>query len=706
VALNAKGEAPFGLRIFFRLAFFLLAAATLGLALSVLIEEKQRSYRSYAASLKKSHAQVMARLRHPAGQLALLNPGVLDRPLTPLRPVVLPFAALDFDDKNKAQQAIETAGCLVQYADASSLCVAIGNNPYAGGFIYLVGSFVSGELVALPQLEFDVTKAHRARVSVTMRGQTYRWIAPFQMLLDGTSVDPSRPGLRGRLTGYNEDLPITNGTKSIRDFRGWLWQDGRCIETVENTNIRRASDACSKRSFMSIRLPIELFRDALATKEAVVWPPKDLDQIQVHTEFFDVGDKRIFDSNQGGASLPFSWAELSDLLLPGERLRITQGSQKIVSLTGLDDAPEPTVIPDWIDGLITALPVLAVNTLGKSVDENAFAYTEKLQTSLGKFDVSLNSDSRVVHKQLAAVTTRVSWFLMAMLLAIFLTWFAIEIRVIRRITLLTRRAASVATSVRAADAIASVEFEDLKGRDELGVLSTSLQSLLQRVKEDGKRDQIRAEQEKETWAAVGHEIMSPLQSLMVLHGNSKDPSFRYITRMQQAVKILYGQASPAEAFSQATPELATIDISEFLQAAAANSSAIGILNVNFKTLSLSNTQIVLVKADEHWLEDVITHVLNNANRFRLPNSPILIEVSISERQVIVGISNQGPQIDDSMLERIFEFGVSSREDALTHRGQGLFVARTYMAKMAGTISAQNYADGVRFDLKLPSQARS
>jgi signal transduction histidine kinase len=691
--VEGTGEVPFGLRIFFRLAFLLLAAATLGLALSVLIEEKQRSYRGYAVSLKKSHAQVMARLRHPAGQLALLNPGVLERPVTPLRPVVLPFAALDFDDKNKAQQAIETAGCLVQYPDASSLCVAIGNNPYAGGFIYLVGSFLSGELVPLPQMEFDVSKAHRARVSVEMRGQTYRWIAPFQILLDGTSIDPSRPGLRGRLTGYNEDLPIVAGTKAIRDFRGWLWQDGRCIEDVKN------AQSCSKRSFMSIRLPIELFRDALATKEAIVWPPKDLDQIKVHAEFFEVGDKRIFDSNQSGASLPFSWAELSDLLLPGEQLSISRADKKIIDLTGLDDAPESTVVPAWVDKLITTLPVLAVNTLGSAVDANAFVVKETLDTSLGRFNVSLKSDSRVVNKQLAAVTTRVSWFLMAMLLAIFLTWLAIELRVIRRVTVLTRRAASLAMSVKAADGISSVEFQDLKGRDELGLLSTSLQSLLQRVKEDVKKDQIRAEQEKDTWQAVGHEIMSPLQSLMVLHGDAKDPSNRYITRMQQAVKILYGQASPAEAFSQAVPELATVNLHEFLEAVAANSAEIGISNVSYSIKG--QAQSIYVKADEHWLEDVITHVLNNANRFRLEASSITIELEARDRLAIVKISNQGEKIDPAMLERIFEFGVSSREDAQTHRGQGLFVARTYMAKMAGTISAANLADGVCFELKLP-----
>jgi hypothetical protein len=68
------------------------------------------------------------------------------------------------------------------------------------------------------------------------------------------------------------------------------------------------------------------------------------------------------------------------------------------------------------------------------------------------------------------------------------------------------------------------------------------------VKEDAEREQIRAEQEKDMWHAVGHEIMSPLQSLLALHGDADDPSHRYLNRMQQAVRILYGSASPSEAF--------------------------------------------------------------------------------------------------------------------------------------------------------------
>jgi hypothetical protein len=49
---------------------------------------------------------------------------------------------------------------------------------------------------------------------------------------------------------------------------------------------------------------------------------------------------------------------------------------------------------------------------------------------------------------------------------------------------------------------------------------------------------------------------------------------------------------------------------------------------------------------------------------------------------------------------IFEYGVSESAsgDAGSHRGQGLFAARTYMAKMGGTVEAVNCEDGVEMVL--------
>ncbi len=696
---------PFRLRVFFRGAFLLLALATIGLALAVLQDEKERSYRNYQDGFKKNQAQIAAKLRHPTGQLVLLNPAAYTSNVTPLRPVVLPFSALDFDDKGKAQQAVEMAGCLVQYPDAASMCVAIGNNPFAGGFIYAVGSFNSGVLVPHVSGELDLSLSHRARITVDMRGQTFTWVAPFETTEE--SVNTANLGnVRGRLVGFAGDAPITPAARPIRDFRGWLWQDGRC---TDGAKMDTAQDTpCSKRAFFSVRLPIELFREALFQKGpgGVVWPPADLDLIKVRIQLLAPGNAAaLFDSDTPGATAPFSWSEITPLLLPGEKLRVrkvsadkatpTQPSADIITLSGQETTEQSSPL---IGRLIRRLEVEGYDA--------PINNTEVISTPLGRYELILSGDIRTVNKALTAVATRVSWFVGGMLLAIFVTWLAIELSIIRRITELTRRAATVSKGVKstvATDNLVSVDLADLRGGDELGVLAGGLQDLLQRVNEDVRREQIRVAQEKDTWHAVGHEIMSPLQSLMVLHGNTDDPAHRYISRMQQAVRVLYGSASPSEAFESTALNVQTLDVNEFLSHIASNSAAAGIPDVMFKP----SAQPVIVRADEYSLEDAVSHILRNAQRYRLPGTPIPITLTVSTSEgaapeAVVSISNQGPPIAHDMLGKIFEYGVSDQADSAAHgnRGQGLFVAKTYMAKMGGTITAHNLDGGVCFELRL------
>ncbi len=695
---------PFRLRVFFRGAFLLLALATIGLALAVLQDEKERSYRNYQDGFKKNQAQIAAKLRHPTGQLVLLNPSAYTGNVTPLRPVVLPFSALDFDDKSKAQQAVEMAGCLVQYPDAASMCVAIGNNPFAGGFIYAVGSFNSGLLVPHIPGELDLSLSHRARITVDMRGQSFKWIAPFETTEENANI-ANLGNVRGRLVGFAGDASITPATRPIRDFRGWLWQDGRCVDGLALLPEAASSAACTKRAFVSVRLPIELFREALFQKgpAGVVWPPADLDQIKVRVELLPPGDAvPLFDSNARGATAPFSWSEITPLLLPGEKLRVRKVSSikttthpDIITLSGEETTEQSSPL---IGRLIRRLDVDGYDA--------PINNTEVISTPLGRYELMLSGDIRSVNKALTAVATRVSWFVGAMLLAIFLTWLAIELRIIRRITELTRRAATVSKGVKstlASDNLATVDLSDLRGGDELGVLAGGLQDLLQRVNEDVRREQIRIAQEKDTWHAVGHEIMSPLQSLMVLHGSADDPAHRYISRMQQAVRVLYGSASPSEAFESTALNVQTLDINEFLIHIASNSAAAGIPNVTFAPVA----HTVMVRADEYSLEDAVSHILRNAQRYRLPGTPIPITLAVNTTEstapeAIVSISNQGPHIEREMLGKIFEYGVSDQADSAAHgqRGQGLFVAKTYMAKMGGTITAHNVDGGVCFELRL------
>ena len=110
----------------------------------------------------------------------------------------------------------------------------------------------------------------------------------------------------------------------------------------------------------------------------------------------------------------------------------------------------------------------------------------------------------------------------------------------------------------------------------------------------------------------------------------------------------------------------------------------------------------MVRADDYSLEDVVTHVLRNAERYRTPGSPITMNLQTTETAATITIHNQGPQIAAEFIDKIFEYGVSDQQDSGVNgnRGQGLFVAKTYMAKMGGTISVENVADGVNFTLTL------
>ena len=684
--MNAAGKvlawlASIRLRVFFRVIFLLLAVATVALALAVLQEEKQQGFDNYREGFAKTADQVAARLHHPAGQLALLNPES-GATLTPLRPLLLPYAALDFDDPNKVRMAVEMSGCLVQYPRDAALCVAVGSQRWAGAFIYVAGRLMTKALVPHRTGESDLAQAHRMRVQVALRGVQYNWIAPFEAELDN-----QRGGLRGRLTGFAErqDGDYAH-SRPQRDFRGWLWQSPDCVAG------QPTGADCEREVFYSIRLPIAVLAEETDADHKRSWPPPDLGDMRVHVAMLAPGnDAPIFDSNNDEARASFQLSDLHSLLLPGETLsirRVEGSAPEILHMVGGEDSTDP--ISPLINALIRRLPV----------DAGAFKLDsrEVIATPAGRFELVLNGDVRNANRILARTATRVSWFVGATLLAIAIAWFTLELSIIRRIAILTRRTRAAQRSASVMQGLEQLDVSDLRGGDELGILASGLHELQGLVREDMAREKIRAEQEKDMWHAVGHEIMSPLQSLLALHAGDADDSRRYLLRMQQAIRVLYGSASPSEAFETSRLQLKALDLDAFLAAVAANAPAAGIDDVIYTPAAAP----VLVRADEFPLEDVVTHVLRNAHRYRVPGSPITIRLEQDESSVRIGIHNQGANIPADMLDKVFEYGVSDQAESGAHgnRGQGLFVARTYMAKMGGTIEARNEENGVTFIMSL------
>ncbi len=694
--------AAFRRRLVFHGAFLLLSVATVVLAVTLLAEERQRSRDRYEAAFRQRLNNLSAQLRHPTGQLALLN---ADAPFSfddGISPVVLPFAGLDFGDPFKARQAVEMSGCAVQWPDGQQLCVAVGRRAYAGAFVYAVADLVLPPAVARERGQTELAGVSRARIDVTLEGEHMHWVAPFEAGR-GARFDETSRGIRGRLTGFAaESDTLDRLARPERDFGGWLWQDSVCAD------LDAELPACARRSLVSVRLPVNAWRDQVYRSRGQQWPPENLYGMRVRLRWMDAATDQTseaFDSQSPDALRPFALAQLGEDLLKGEQLRIDRfvgDEAQTISTIGAADAP-PESAARWITRLVRRLPL----DEGRPTD-NALRAQEEVVTSAGRYALTLSGDLGTVDAQVSATATRMSGYVGAMLAAIALTWLLIEVGLMRRITTLTRCAAALRYNMQDPQVdrrLSGLDVGDLGGKDELGILANTLATLLERVKEGVRREHIRAEQERDMWHAVGHEIMSPLQSLMVLHGDLADPSHRYVQRMQQAVRVLYGTASPSDAISAAPLELQPLDLAAFLALVAKHSQDAGIAGVHYE----GRVEGVWVSADEHSLEDVVAHVLRNADRYRTPDTPIRIRLDTESKLATVTIRNLGPVIAADQLDRIFEYGVSDQNaatpanvrDAAERRGQGLYVARTYLAKMSGSIRAQNIDGGVQFRLELP-----
>jgi signal transduction histidine kinase len=254
-------------------------------------------------------------------------------------------------------------------------------------------------------------------------------------------------------------------------------------------------------------------------------------------------------------------------------------------------------------------------------------------------------------------------------------------------------------------------------RNELGTLARGFNELLaetrrrvvrdleqqrarQAVEERQRKDAIQIREEN--MKLIGHEIRSPLQSLLSLH-YSDSRSRPFLDRMHKALEYLQATLHAQQAISEREPDLKEVDIAPFLKLLAESAPLAMIDNVAYS----GPEQGIWCIIDTESMEDAITHILKNANRFRIPSTPIQLGLSHEDQYAIVAIANQGPCIGDENLERIFDFGMSTTpKTEESGNGFGLYVARQYLLLMHGTIDVRNLDDGVCFEIKLPLRLKN
>lgn len=102
------------------------------------------------------------------------------------------------------------------------------------------------------------------------------------------------------------------------------------------------------------------------------------------------------------------------------------------------------------------------------------------------------------------------------------------------------------------------------------------------------------------------------------------------------------------------------------------------------------------------LSRVFINLLENANSFAAPGTPVEIELVENTNQLSITVFNYGSTLPEGDLSRIFDRFYSNRiSREQNHNGLGLAIVRTIVLSYNGSISAENKGEGVCFSIVFP-----
>jgi signal transduction histidine kinase len=218
-----------------------------------------------------------------------------------------------------------------------------------------------------------------------------------------------------------------------------------------------------------------------------------------------------------------------------------------------------------------------------------------------------------------------------------------------------------------------------------------------RIKQEHEQVQFEKELVKSRKAvldAIGHEIRSPLESL--LNQASGIPEMRSrLERMRRALDALHEAASAEAGLLNGTFVISSVDLANYV-----NQFVQHLNEVQERFRYVGPERGLIAQVDDINLETVLDHLFDNALRHRLPGSSVVVELKQIESQLVLSVFNEGAHIAPEQLEAIFAYGVSDYADVENH-GIGLFVARSYLLAMKASIRAENRMSGVAMVVTFP-----
>ncbi|MBS7413755.1 sensor histidine kinase [Pseudomonas syringae] len=650
----------------------------------------------YESSVKRNVQRVAYEFDSLDGRLILSN---FDAPKPDISGIPLYKIPLEYINviPGHVEDLKSLSGCsfAATNAPANRVCAGVLTNKAPGAIAYLRGGFDKvGDLVS-PHYIDDPRTGDYFLITVNARGTTNQYVVTFDSVRRvGNAMTPYLSPAWS-LTGFKIGSTIGRAYARVPQIKGRVLKiDGK---------------GGANRFEFIFQLPLNAFTDDAfkanqSHAEGTLWPPNDISQARIDVKFIgnDASGESsmLMDTTLSEPSTVFSFGKMSAYLAIGE----------ILVFSPIDSSSQIKVQHVAIDASVSS-QVFSSRTIDRLTD-----FFIKIIVPETKIDeVAMLPDGGTVAIRGNASSVFGGWRVAAqsiIMLSLLLILLLIVSYIILRIFVLTPLYKVRRNTLHMKERFNVLNRYDLPfpikdSQSEVGVLWRNILELHEALMAYGRRTLERSKREEEFLRAIGHEIRSPLQDLMLHHSDENDPSTRLVRRISFAVKYLYGgrigqditedfaYKNPQEAMSSLSGNITKENITEYLE--NATQSTIG--NINY----VGEQSALYVMVDADMLESVLTALINNANDFRLPNSAIVVDGYLQGGDALITIENQGPHIPNDPIDEIFEYGVSGRpgDTDSEHLGQGLYMARAFVSRFNGTLTARNLDHGVCLEIRLP-----
>jgi two-component system OmpR family sensor kinase len=262
-----------------------------------------------------------------------------------------------------------------------------------------------------------------------------------------------------------------------------------------------------------------------------------------------------------------------------------------------------------------------------------------------------------------------------------------------------------------ARAVAAGEYHPIKleGPTEVRDFGRAFNEMVSRV-------QSSQQSQRDFVANVSHELKTPLTSIQGFAQAIQDGTADTQESIQQAAKVIYGEASRIHRMVIDLLELARWDAGsiEFERAPVNLVALVSGIAEKFQpiarqedvTLFTEVQPVPIVMGDGDRLSQVFSNLVDNALKYAPSGGQVTIRMQQVNGQVEIRVADNGPGIPPEDLERIFErfYQVDKSRRAANERnfGLGLTIAREIVQAHGGVIYAENKdGKGSVFVVKIP-----